>query len=76
MVLTLDIGEAIGLLGAGLSWLLGKVRPMLVFGIIATVLLMCAAFLDLDLVTVAAGEALQAAVVFFDIGELPRRSYV
>lgn len=74
MVLTLDIGEAIGLLGAGLSWLLGKVRPMLVFGIIATVLLMCAAFLDL--VTVAAGEALQAAVVFFDIGELPRRSYV
>jgi len=69
VVVILDIGETIGLLGAGISSLRGLPRPTFVFATMAATLLICDAWVNV--VLVPSGPAFQAAIVFLFVGELP-----
>ena len=69
MVVVLDIGESIGLLGAGLSSLYGKPRRTLVFSMVGGSLLICDAWLNV--VIVGPGLPFESAIFYLVVGEIP-----
>ena len=69
IVVILDTFQVIGLLGAGLASLQGRVRGTLVLATIAGSLLVCDAYGNI--VMAASGEAFTAALFYLFFGELP-----
>ncbi|MFI0432313.1 MAG: hypothetical protein ACH36H_04140 [Candidatus Nanopelagicales bacterium] len=69
IVVILDTGESVGLIGAGIASLRGHARSALVFSVIAATLLMCDAFANV--VGAAPGVAFQQAVFYLLVGEIP-----
>ncbi|MFM2438614.1 MAG: hypothetical protein RLZ55_1437 [Actinomycetota bacterium] len=69
IVVILDTGESMGLIGAGIASLRGHARSALVFSIIAATLLTVDAFANV--VGAAPGVAFQQAVFYLLVGEIP-----
>lgn len=69
IVVLLDTGETVGLIGAGLASLRGRVRPALVFGVIAATLLAGDAFANV--VGAPQGPAFRQAIFYLVVGEIP-----
>jgi hypothetical protein len=69
IIVLLDTGETIGLLGAGLASLTGHVRATLVLATIAISLLLADAYGNV--VMAASGQAFAAAVFYLVAGEIP-----
>jgi hypothetical protein len=69
IIVLLDTGETIGLLGAGLASLTGHVRATLVLATIAISLLLADAYGNV--VMAASGQAFAAAVFYLVVGEIP-----
>lgn len=69
VVVVLDTGESIGLIGAGIASLRGHARAALVFSVIAATLLTCDAFANV--VGAAPGVAAEQAVFYLLVGEIP-----
>lgn len=68
LVVLLDLGETVGLIGAGVASLRGHTRRTLVLATIAGALLCCDAWTN---VVATTGQAFQAALVFLIIAEIP-----
>lgn len=69
VVVVLDTGESVGLIGAGIASLRGYPRAALVFSVIAATLLTCDAFANV--VGAAPGLAAKEAVFYLIVGEIP-----
>ena len=69
IVVILDTGETVGLIGAGIASLSGHVRATLVFGVIATTLLVGDAFANV--VGAPQGPAFEQALFYLVVGEIP-----
>lgn len=69
IVVLLDTGEAIGLLGAGIASLRARPKPMLIFSTMGAVLLMCDAWTNV--LTAASGLAFDSAIFYLIVGEIP-----
>lgn len=69
IVVLLDTGEAVGLLGAGIASLKGRPKPTLVFSTMGAVLLICDAWTNM--LTAASGLSFDSAVFYLIVGEVP-----
>ena len=69
IVVLLDTGETVGLLGAGIASLRGKPRSTLVFSMIGGVLLICDAWTNV--LTAASGLSFDSAIFYLIVGEVP-----
>lgn len=69
IVVLLDAGESVGLLGAGLASLTGHARSTLVLASVACSLLICDAYGNV--VMAASGEAFTSALFYLVVGEVP-----
>jgi hypothetical protein len=69
IVVLLDTGEAVGLIGAGWYSLRGKPREALVFSVLAATLLTCDAFANV--VGAQQGTAFDQAIFYLLVGEIP-----
>ncbi|MCB0914709.1 MAG: hypothetical protein KDC23_03270 [Actinobacteria bacterium] len=69
IVVILDTGESIGLIGAGIASLRGNTRAALVFSVLAATLLTCDAVANV--LGAPPGFALESAVFYLLVGEIP-----
>lgn len=69
IVVILDTGESIGLIGAGWFSLRGRPRPALIFSVLAATLLTCDAFANV--VGAQQGTAFEQAIFYLLVGEIP-----
>ncbi len=69
IVVILDTFESVGLIGAGIASLRGSPRAALVFASIAATLLICDAYTNV--VGAPQGPALEAAIFYLIVGEIP-----
>ena len=69
IVVLLDTGELIGLLGAGIASLRGRARATLAFSTVGAVLLTCDAWTNV--LTAASGLPFASAIFYLLVGEIP-----